>query len=172
MIELLRSRRSIRKYKDKEIEPKKIEEILKCGLLAPSSRNRHPWEFIAVTDKEVLKTLSLCRGNSSVFIANAALAVVIAADPDKCDVWIEDCSIAAAIMQLSAHSLGLGSCWVQVRERFSANNEKAEELIKRTLNIPDSCHVECILAFGYPDEEKKAYEDKDLLYNKLHMEKY
>lgn len=172
MLELLKTRRSIRKYKEITIEPSKVEAILKAGLMAPSSRSRRPWEFIAVTDKELLKTLSECREAGSAFIANAPLAVVVAVDPDKCDVWIEDCSIAAVIMQLTAHSLGLGSCWVQVRERFSSQQEKAEELIKRILEIPGSYHVECMLAFGYPDEEKRAYEDGDLDYNKVHVDKY
>ena len=172
MLELLKTRRSIRRYKDKEIEEEKIEAILKAGLLAPSSRSRRPWEFVAVTDKEKLKALSMCREGSSQFIAGASLAVVVVADPEKCDVWVEDCSIAALMMQLMAHSLGLGSCWVQVRERFSSNQDLAEEIIKKSLEIPDSYHVECILAFGYPDEEKRAYEDKDLLYNKVHREKF
>jgi len=114
----------------------------------------------------------MCREGSSQFIAGASLAVVVVADPEKCDVWVEDCSIAAIMMQLMAHSLGLGSCWVQVRERFSSNQDLAEKIIKKSLEIPDSYHVECILAFGYPDEEKRAYEDKDLLYNKVHREKF
>jgi len=172
MLDLLKSRRSIRKYKDKEIEPELVEEILKAGLLAPSSRGLRPWEFVTVRDKEKLKILSACRGGSSYFLANAPLAVVVAADPQKCDVWVEDCSIAAIIMQLTAHSLGLGSCWMQVRERFTSNNEKVEDIIKRTLEIPDRYHVECILAFGYPDEDKRGYEDKDLLYGKIHNENF
>jgi len=172
MLDLLKRRRSIRKYKDKEIEPELIEQILKAGLLAPSSRSLRPWEFVVVTDRQKLKTLSSCRGGSSYFLANAPLAVVVAADPEKCDVWVEDCSIAAIIMQLTAHSLGLGSCWMQVRERFTAQQERVEELVKRILDIPAGLTVECILAFGYPDEEKRAYDDSELSYSKLHREKY
>jgi len=172
MLDLLKTRRSIRSYKDKEIEAEQLEQILKAGLLAPSSRGRRPWEFITVIDKQKLKLLSGCREGSSYFLADAAAAVVIAADPAKCDVWVEDCSIAAIIMQLTAHSMGLGSCWMQVRERFTVNQEKVEDFVKRTLDIPENYHVECILAFGYPDEEKRAYEDKDLPYDKLHWEKF
>lgn len=172
MLDLLRTRRSIRRYKDKDIEPSLVDEILKAGLLAPSSRARRPWEFIAITDKELLKKLSICRAGSSSFIADAPLAVVVAADPDKCDVWVEDCSIAAIIMQLTAHSSGLGSCWIQVRERFTAEQEKVEDYIKKTLQIADNYRVECILAFGYPDEDKRAYEDSEILYNKIHREQF
>jgi len=172
LLDLLKTRRSIRKYKNKEIEKNLLEQILKAGLLAPSSRSRRPWEFITVTDKQKLKALSGCREGSSYFLANAAAAVVIVADPAKCDVWVEDCSIAAIIMQLTAHSMGLGSCWMQVRERFTVNQEKVEDFVKRTLDIPENYHVECILTFGYPDEEKRAYGDKDLPYDKLHWEKF
>ncbi len=172
MLDLLKTRRSIRRYKDMDIDPSLVDEILKAGLLAPSSRAIRPWEFIAVTDKELLQRLAMCRAGSSSFIANAPLAVVVAADPDKCDVWVEDSSIAAIIMQLTAHSFGLGSCWVQVRERFTPDQEKVEDYVKNILQIPDSYHVECILAFGYPDEKKKAYEDSDLIYSKIHREKF
>jgi len=89
--------------------------------MAPSSRSRRPWEFIAVTDKEKLEKLSKIREHSSDFLAGAPLGIVVVANPKTCDVWIEDSSIAAIIIQLSAQSLGLGSCWIQVRERFGRN---------------------------------------------------
>ena len=79
--ELLRARRSIRKFKNREVEKKKIDAILKSALLSPSSRARRPWEFIAVTDTELLKTLSGCRERGSQFLAGAPLGIVVLADP-------------------------------------------------------------------------------------------
>ena len=172
MLDLLRTRRSIRKYKNKAIEKEKVDTILKAALLAPSSRKRRPWEFVVVPDKEMLQTLSQCRESSAKFLGAAPLAIVVAADPEVCDVWIEDCSIAAIIMQLTAHSLGLGSCWIQVRERFTSKQEKTEDYIKKALGIPETYHVECIVAVGYPGEEKKSYDDKDLLEEKIHSERF
>lgn len=168
MLELLKSRRSIRKYKNIEVEKEKIDKILKSALLAPSSRGRRPWQFLAITDKEILKKLSLCREGSSQFLAGASLGLVIVADPEISDVWIEDCSIAAALIQLTAHSLELGSCWIQVRERFHSGDKKAEEYIKEVLQIPQKYAVECIIAIGYPDEDKKPYDEESLLYEKIH----
>lgn len=172
MLEFLKTRRSIRKYEGRPVEKEKVDEILKSMLLAPSSRSRRPWEFIVVTDKETLRELSLCRKGSSSFLADSPLAIVVLADKEACDVWIEDCSIAAIIAQLSAHSMGLGSCWIQIRERMKDEGTSAEAYIKEKLNVPAKYAVECIIAIGYPGEDKKSYEEGDLLYNKLHFEKY
>ncbi|MCX7920848.1 MAG: nitroreductase family protein [Clostridia bacterium] len=172
LYDLLKTRRSIRKFQNKEVEKDKLDTILKSALLSPSSRSRRPWEFIAVTDKELLKKLSQCREHSSDFLAGAPLGIVVIANPEACDVWIEDTSIASIIIQLSAESLNLGSCWIQVRERFHAGNEKAENYIKGLLGIPEKYTVECIVAIGYPDEEKKPYDEAGLLYDKIHFNKF
>ncbi|QGG46805.1 nitroreductase family protein [Heliorestis convoluta] len=172
MLDLLKSRRSIRKYQDKKVEEEKVDAILKAALLSPSSRSRRPWEYIAVTNQEVLKKLSQCREHSSQFLASAPLGIVVIADPEACDVWIEDASIASVIIHLTSHSLGLGSCWIQVRERMHKENVKAEEYVKQLLGIPEKYHVESIIAVGYPAEEKKPYDEEKLLYNKIHRETY
>jgi len=172
MYELLKSRRSIRKYQPREIEKEKIDIILKSALLAPSSRSIRPWEFIAVTDKEALGKLSECREHGSKHVAEAPLCIVVAADPEACDVWTEDASIAATIIQLSAQSLGLGSCWIQVRNRYGADRVKSGDIVKKILSIPDKYEIECLIAIGYPAEEKKPYEDGDLKYEKLHYNRW
>ncbi|HHW30593.1 MAG TPA: NAD(P)H nitroreductase [Clostridiaceae bacterium] len=166
--DLIKTRRSIRRFQSREVEKDKIDTILKSALLSPSSRSRRPWEFIVVTDRELLQKLSQCREHSSSFLAGAPMGIVVAADPGLCDVWVEDASIASIIIQLSAHSLGLGSCWIQVRERYYDNNTKAGDYIKKVLNIPEQYEVECMIAIGYPAEEKRLYSEEDLLYNKLH----
>lgn len=172
MIELLKSRRSIRKYQDREIEKEKVDMLLKAALLAPSSRSRRPWEFIAVTNKDLLKKLSESKEHGSKLIEGAPLCIVVIADKECCDVWIEDSSIAASIIHLTAHSLDLGSCWIQIRERNHNEEKTAEDYIKKLFNIPDKYAVECIISVGYPGEYKKAYEDNDLMYNKLHFNDY
>jgi nitroreductase len=172
LYDLLRSRRSIRKFQSKEVEKEKIDTILKSALLSPSSRSRRPWEFVAVTDKQLLQKLSKSREHGSSFLADAPLGIVVIADPEASDIWIEDASIASIIIQLSAQSLGLGSCWIQVRERLHIDNVKAEDYIKRVLGIPDKYSVECMIAVGYPAEEKRAYTEDELLYGKMHIDRY
>lgn len=170
--ELLKSRRSIRKFENREVERAKIDVILKSALLAPSSRARRPWEFIAVTDREVLKKLSESREHGSGFLAGAPLGIVVAADPEACDVWVEDACIAATIIQLSAQSLGLSSCWIQVRERSHSEGAPAEAYIKGILGMPVKYSVECMIGIGYPGEEKHPYGDGELLYGKIHWNRF
>jgi len=172
MFELLKSRRSIRKFQNKEIEKEKVDTILKSALLSPSSRSRRPWEFIVVTDKVILKKLSQCREHSSAFLEGAPVGIVVIADSEVCDVWIEDASIAAIIIQLSAQSLQLGSCWIQVRDRNHSDNVTAGDYVKEVLGIPSKYSVECMVAIGYPAEDKREYDINDLLYGKIHYNGY
>jgi nitroreductase len=170
--ELLKSRRSVRKFESREVEREKVDIILKSALLAPSSRARRPWEFISVTDRGLLQKLSECREHGSGFLAGAPLGIVVAADPEACDVWVEDTSIASTIIQLSAQSLGLSSCWIQVRERLHPGGAPAEDHIRGVLGIPAGHRVECMIGIGYAAEEKKPYDDGELLYGKIHWNRF
>src|SRR5512135_530815 len=115
MIEILRFRRSIRKYIKKAIDGESLEIIKEALLRCPSSRGTNPWTFIFVDEADLLARLSKAKEHGSAFLKNAALAIVVCGDETRSDVWVEDCSIAAIVAQLTAHSLGLGSCWVQIR---------------------------------------------------------
>ena len=128
--ELLKSRRSIRQYSDQKIEEEKISQLTAAALMSPASKRSNPWEFIVVEEKEMLKKLSECRNNGSQMLAGAPLAVVVLADTSKSDVWIEDVSIAALIIQLQAQDLGLGSCWVQIYNRRKDDLMSSEDYIR------------------------------------------
>jgi nitroreductase len=155
MLDLLYSRHSIRNYSDQPIEADKIETLIEAALLSPSSRNRQPWEFIVVTDKTTLKQLSLAKPNGATFLAEAAWAIVIAGNTEKSDVWVEDCSIAAIIIQLTAHKLGLGSCWIQLRERMYKENISSSTYVKDILRLSNNLEIECIISIGYPKDDAK-----------------
>ena len=172
MLDWMKTRRSIRKYQDRQIEQEKLDAILKGGLMAPSSRGRKPWEFIVVDDKEKIQKLSYCRGNTSGFMSGAPLAIVVAANGEIGDIWVEDASIAASYMQLVIHSLGLGSCWIHVRERFHNDTQTAEDYVREILNIPAHIRVLCILSIGYPAENKPAHKEQELLYGKIHYNQF
>ncbi len=88
--DMLKSRRSIRKFQAKEVEKEKIDTILKSALMSPSSRARKPWEFIAVTDRKMLQKLAECRQHNSIFLAGAPLGIIVIADRGASDIWIED----------------------------------------------------------------------------------
>lgn len=172
MLDLLKQRRSIRKFQQKPIEEEKVEALKKSLLLAPSSRNIKPLEFIFLEDKEILKDISNCKPHGGTFIKDAALAVVILGDEDKSDVWVEDASIASIILQLEAESLGLGSCWSQIRNRNYDENEMAEDYIKEKLNIKENYKVESIIAIGYKDEVKEPISEEKLDFDKIHVNKF
>ena len=88
--DLLKTRRSIRKYLPNKIEPEKIKQITYAALMSPASKRSNPWEFIVVQNTEILEKLSGCRPYGSQLLANAPLAIVVIADTTKSDVWIED----------------------------------------------------------------------------------
>lgn len=172
MLNLLMNRRSIRKYKDRQVEREKVEAIVKAALLSPSSRGICPWEFIVVTDKTYLAELSRCREGSAAFLKDAPLGIVVLADENKSDVWVEDASIASILIQLQAEALNLGSCWIQVRGRMHDKNKTAEEYIREQLSIPDNMCVESIIAIGYPDENKSPHREDELKYDKVYIQRY
>lgn len=170
--DLLMHRRSIRKYTDQPLSPDSVKLILEAGLLAPSSKRCTPWEFIAVEDKEVLALLAACKTAGAKPVEGAALAIVVTADMTLTDTWVEDASIAAILMQLQAADLGLGSCWIQVRNRFGADDEPAEDIVRSILGIPETMGVLCILSIGHKDEERKPFDEEKMMWEKVHIGKW
>lgn len=172
LLEVLQNRRSIRKYTKETISKEKIETILRAGLLSASSRAIRPWELIVVKDKEVLKSLSGCRVGSAKMLENAEVAIVVIADQNKSDVWVEDCSIVMSNMHLMAESLGVGSCWIQGRLRKAPNGQTTEEYVREILNFPPEFCLEAILSLGIPAEHPERTELSGLKYQKIHFEKF
>jgi len=169
LLELLRKRRSTRSFKETQISPELVEQLMNAVLMSPSSKRSTPWQFILVDDAEMLKSLSECKKNGSQLIVGSSLAIVVLADPERSDVWIEDASIASIVLQLEAEDLGLGSCWVQIRERKSSEGEDSETIVRQLLNIPDTIRVESIIAIGVKNEVKKPFDETRLQWEKVHI---
>lgn len=167
MLDILRSRRSIRKYEERRLEPEKVELIKEAVLRAPSGKNARPCEFVFVDDKETIKKLSEARPAGSQFLSGSPLAVVVLGNESKSDTWVEDCSIAAALAHCTAHAIGLGSCWIQVRNRPHSDSETAEDYIRGLLDIPDNLRVLAMIAVGYPGESKPGHSEKELDFSKI-----
>lgn len=170
--DLLIRRHSIRRYTEEAISAEDVTTILEAALLAPSSKSVRPWQFVLVENKDDLKRLSECKANGARPIANCALAVVVCADPSKSDMYLEDVSIAAAYMQLQATALGLGACWIQVRNRFTVDGEDGETIVREVLGIPENIVVECIITIGHPDEERRPVDPSKLLWEKVHIDNW
>lgn len=170
--ELISTRRSMRKFTDEKLTPEEVELLMKAALKSPSSKRTNGWQFILVEDKELLKALSECKESGAQFIANAPLAIVVLADPTVSDVWIEDASIASLMIQLQAEDLGLGSCWVQVRERFTATGVSANDVVHGILDIPYPLEILSIIAVGHKGMARKPFDDTKLQWEKIHINKY
>jgi len=167
MLDILRKRRSIRRYRHKEIEPEKMALLKEAALRSPTSRGINPWRFLFITDRIKLEMLSNAKESGSGFLKDAPLGVVVCASGDESDVWIEDCSIASIIMQLTGQSLGLGSCWIQIRNRMHCSAQSSEDYVREVLSLPKDMRVECMIAIGYPDEEKPPIPRAQLEFEKI-----
>src|SRR5450631_330479 len=152
MIDLVRNRRSIRSFTSLPIDNQSVELLVETLLRSPSSRNNTPWQFIVVEDRELLHKLSASKESGSAFLKGAALGIVVCADSSLSDVWIEDCSIASILVQMTAQSLGLGSCWIQIRKRAHNAETSSEAYIRNLLGLPAHISVESIIAVGHPAE--------------------
>ncbi len=172
MIELIRKRRSIRSFAPTPLQPDQMELLVETLLRAPSSRNINPWEFILVDDRELLLKLSKAKQHGSGFIEGAAVAIVICADENRSDVWVEDCSIAAMLLQMTAQSLGLGSCWAQIRKRQHDTGSTAEQFVQGLLGLPQNMKVEAIIGIGYPAENREPLAAESLEYGKVRHNSY
>lgn len=171
MLEVIKKRRSIRKYQPKEVEEEKLNEVLKAAMFAPSAHGRRPWEFIVVKEKETKDKLSKATQYSS-FVKDAPLVLVLCANERNDPRWVEDLSIAAAHIYLEVTNQGLGTCFVQIRNAETPNGESAEEYVRQLINAPNDIRVLCLLPLGYPAEEKEEHSEQEFEKEKIHWERF
>ena len=172
LLDLLQNRRSTRQFKPTPITPEQIEQLSEALLRSPSSRGLNPWHFVVVDDPQLLARLARAKAHGAEFLAGAPLAIVICADPTRSDVWVEDCAIAAIILQLTAESLGLGSCWAQMRLRSDASGRSAEANVRAILNLPVDWNVDCIIGIGQPLKRLPGHLRASLPAGKVHRNRY
>jgi nitroreductase len=171
-IDLLRKRRSIRSFQDKPVAQEHIDLLIEAMLRAPSSRSLNPWEFVVVQDKKTLERLSRAKPHGAAFLKNAPLGIVVCADPEKCDVWVEDCSIASILIHLAATDLGLGSCWIQIRKREHDDHQDATDYVAGVLGLKKGLQVESIIAVGHPQAQSSGHPASSLLLDRVFYERY
>ncbi|WP_148882270.1 nitroreductase family protein [Thermococcus aciditolerans] len=164
--EVLRKRRSVRRFQERPVPRKLVEKLLEAAFLSPSSFNKRPWHFIVVDDREKLLALSMAKLGAS-GLATAPVAIVVTADESRSDVWVEDASIAAEHIQLAAFDLGLSSFWVQIRNRMHDDKKTAEQYVRELLGIPENYRVLCIIGVGYPAEKKPPHGDEVFEWEKV-----
>ena len=154
--ELIRIRRSMRKFTEEELNQDEVVALLRAALISPSSKGVRPWEFVVVDNKELLQQLAHCKEHGAELVEGAPLAVVVLADPTQSDV-------------LQAEDLGLGACWVQIRNRTMADGKPAEEMVRAILHIPEHLRVLSIVAVGHKGMERKPFNEDRLQWEKVHI---
>ncbi|MBW2977135.1 nitroreductase family protein [Candidatus Woesearchaeota archaeon] len=152
VFEAIRTRRSIRKYKDKQVPWDNIVTIMEAGKYAPSAGNMQNWKFLVVKSDAKRKAITKACLQQE-WMETAPVFIVIVAEPEKAERYygtrgarlytIQGCAAAMENMLLTAHSLGLGACWVGAFD---------EDEIWRVLGIPEEKSIQAVMVIGYADE--------------------
>ena len=168
LIDTMLKRRSTRKFNNEKITKDELEKILQAALLAPTSMNRKPCNFLVVERKETLEELSKCKNHGADLIAGADKAIVVVADTLIADTWCEDSSIALTYIHLMAAELDIGSCWVQVHLRDKEGID-AEKVVRDIVKIDDHYRIVGILALGHSDDIPAPHTLEDIDKGKIHF---
>jgi nitroreductase len=150
ILNLLKSRRSIRVYQDKPVPLDFLLQILEAGRWAPTGANLQPWHFIVVTDPETRKEIGKVARFffiKSSFVEKAPLVLILGFDTRKGKYGRYDVTLAGGNMMTMATNLGLGTCWIGAFD---------EPKVKETLGIPKPIEVIALITLGYPDEKAET----------------
>jgi nitroreductase len=150
---IINTRRSIRKYDpSKPVTKEQLDSLLEAAMLAPSARNMRPWEFIAVTKREVLDEIA--NGNPNAAMCKTATAAIIVVAVPQTELAIGyyplDCGAATQNILLRAVELDLGACWCGIYPR-----EERISVLRKLFEIPEPKIPFCVIAVGIPAEQPK-----------------
>jgi nitroreductase len=162
MLDLIKKRRSIRKYANEPVSDADVRKLLEAAMAAPSANNLQPWEFIVVRDDRLRQRLSQTHPWSRM-CADAPTVFVICAHSRRSNHWIEDASAATENLLLAATALDLGAVWVGIYP-----NASYESHVRDMLDIPSSLRVLCLVPVGQPAESKPPgtkYDEQKVHYD-------
>lgn len=149
--ETILQRKSVRTYEDRAVEKEKIDSLIRAGMAAPSSRDRRPWEFVIVTDREKLNRMSEGLPYAKM-LRSTHQAIIVCGDTVKSDnAWFLDCSAAAQNILIAAQSLGLGAVWTAA---FPYPDRI--QVVREVLSLPEHIIPLNVIPFGYPAGNKQA----------------
>ncbi|MEW5807343.1 MAG: nitroreductase family protein [Acidobacteriota bacterium] len=155
-MEVILSRRSIRKYTKQAVPDKLIEDLLKAAMSAPSAGNEQPWHFVVITDRKIMEEIASFHPHAGM-LKEAPAAILVCSDM-KLDAhkgfWVQDCSAATQNILLAAHANGLGAVWLAMYPR-----EERCNTMKKLLGMPEDVVLLSLISLGYPGEEKPS-EDR------------
>lgn len=165
-LQAITTRRSIRKYTDKQVTEKDVQTILEAAMQAPSAMNEQLRQFVVIDDKALLSKIPSIHPRAAM-VAECSVALLVCADLSRqATEWfrVHDCSIAAENILIAAHDLGLGWVFVAIHPR-----EERIDAFKKLFNLPDTIIPLCIIPLGYPAEHKEPenrFDPKKVHHNK------
>ena len=148
MLDIIRTRRSMRKFESEEIDGATVEKIIEMGTWAPSGLNNQPWRFVVVKGKEIKDKLAQQTKYSRI-IENAPVCIAVFLDNAASYDRVKDIQAIGACLQnmlLAIHAMGLGGVWLG---EILKNREEVEKL----LGVPESCELMAVIAFGKPAQK-------------------
>jgi nitroreductase len=154
-LEIIFSRRSIRRYTGEPVSQSDIDSLLQAAMAAPSAGDRKPWHFVVVTDRQKLRELAGLHAYSKM-IDQAALCIAVCGDPAVSNWWIQDCAAAMENLLVAVVGLGLGAVWIGCHV-----DPEHEHAVRDMLSIPQQIGVMSLVAIGHPAEEKEARTQYD-----------
>lgn len=163
MLEAIKNRRSVRSYKDEPVSDADIEEILKAGFCAPSGHAARAWHVVVVRDQTIKDALAGVHQYSKI-LARAPVAIVVCVDRSEADLWIEDGSAFMENMLIQATEMGLGTCWVMLRETEN-------EIVHKALGLPANLAVLGGTPLGYAARCPDPH-DPNLPKGRVHYDKF
>jgi nitroreductase len=164
-LECIQTRRSVRKYEDREVPGEYIEKLLDAAMTAPSACDQRPWHFVVVTDRSILDRIPEFSPHAKM-VRDAPMGILVCADPslEKCkDYWVQDCSNATMNILTAVRALGLGAVWTGVYPR-----EDRVEGFRALLDVPEGLAPFSFIVIGRPAEEqgrRDRYDPSRVHYN-------
>lgn len=150
-LEAIYSRRSIRRYTGEPVPNEMIQELLKAAMSAPSAGNEQPWEFVVITEREMLNRIPSIHPYSQM-LKEAPAAILVCGNEQRekySGYWVQDCSAATENLLIAARALGLGTVWLGVYPL-----EERVKGLRLLLGIPEHITPFSLVSFGFPAEEK------------------
>jgi len=162
-MEVILTRRSIRKYRSETISKETVDDLLKAAMSAPSATNKRPWHFIIISNREILDVIPSFHPYAAM-LQQSSLAIAVCGDTEvQPDFWIQDCAAATENILLAAHAKGLGAVWLAIYPR--APRIKG---LQDILHIPPHIIPLSLVSLGYPAEIKQPgnhYDQSKIHYN-------
>ena len=162
--EVVKKRRSTRRYTGKPVEVEKLRAAMELALRAPSSKNTRSTRLMAVTNLDKVHALGRLRDWGSSLLEEAGAAIVVMGDEEASPMWQINATIMAAVLQLALVEEGLASCWVHVGDYLTINDDPAsqrsEDYVKEVVpEIPSNYRILCVISIGYADYTPKPLPD-------------